>query len=104
NPANWQLATPCTDDEEDYCVSFPKPIGRDVRWKAKLCSNADRTTTPTIAGVGVSFDYTAATEHYRAGVVVEDGISYVGAFRQPGDRGHFYATNAALDQTYWDFA
>src|SRR5205085_1105992 len=51
-----------------------------------------------------TFDYTPAAEHYRAGVVVDDGVAYVGAFRQPGDRGHFYALNAALDTTYWDAA
>ena len=104
NPPNWQVAAPCIDDASDYCVSFPKPVGRDVRWKAELCSNGARTATPTIDVMEVSFDYTEADEHYRAGVVVDDGVAYVGAFRQPGSRGHFYALNAGLGTTYWDFA
>lgn len=103
-PANWQLASPCPDDASAYCVSFSKPVGRDVRWKATMCSNSTRTLSPRIASVDLRFDYTVAEEHYRAGVVVDDGISYVGAFRQPGNRGHFYATNAGLSETYWDFA
>ncbi|MCP4449606.1 MAG: hypothetical protein GY811_30390 [Myxococcales bacterium] len=103
-PENWQLASPCVDNNTEYCVSFPKPVGRQVRWKAELCSNASKTATPTIAGMRITYDYTEAEEHYRAGLVVDDGVAYVGAFRQPGNRGHFYATNAALGQTYWDFA
>ncbi len=103
-PANWQLASACVDDANDYCVSFPRPAGRDVRWKATLCTDASKTQTPLLKGVGVSFDYTEATEHYRAGVVVDDGVAYVGAFRQPGDRGHMYGVSAELGETYWDFA
>ncbi len=103
-PANWQLANPCLDDASDYCVSFPKPVGREVRWKAVLCSNGAKTETPSIPTMGITFDYTKSEVHYRAGVVVDDGVAYVGAFRQPGNRGHFYATNAALNETYWDFA
>ncbi len=104
NPVNWQLATPCIDDPTEYCVSFPKPVGREVRWKAEMCSDGSKTQTPRISGMDVTFDYTEATEHYRAGVVVDDGVAYVGAFRQPGERGHFYALSASLGQTYWDFA
>ncbi len=104
-PANWQAASPCTDDPTQFCVSFPKPIGREVRWKAEMCSNpSNNTRTPTITGIEIKFDYTPAQEHYRSGVVVHDGVAYVGAFRQPGHRGHFYATNAGLTQTYWDAA
>lgn len=103
-PANWQLASPCVDDATEYCVSFPKPVGRDVRWKAEMCSNAAHTATPTISGMEVTYDYTQAEEHYRAGVVVDDGVAYVGAFRQPGSSGHFYALSGGLGQTYWDLA
>ncbi len=103
-PANWFEASPCVDDASAYCVSFPRPVGRAVRWKAELCSNSFRTRTPSVSGVEIGFDYTVAKEHYRAGVVVSDGVAYVGAFRQPGARGHFYATNAGLTETYWDLA
>lgn len=105
DPPNWQEAAPCPDDAGSYCVSFPQPSGRSVRWKANLCSNApDHDRTPSISGVEIAFDYTPAKEHYRAGVVVDNGVAYLGAFSQPGDRGHFYAANAGLTHTYWDAA
>jgi len=103
-PANWQPASACVDDATEYCVSFPKPVGREVRWKAEMCSDSSHTVTPSISAMEIAFDYTEAQEHYRAGVVVDDGVAYVGAFRQPGNRGHFYALAAGLGQTYWDFA
>jgi hypothetical protein len=103
-PANWVQATDCGDGTGDFCAGFPRATGRDVRWKASLCSSTDQSQTPTVASAEVRFDYTTAREHYRAGVVTVDGVAYVGAFRQPGDRGHFYAISAALDRTYWDVA
>jgi hypothetical protein len=102
DPAAWQLASPCVDHASDYCVSFPSAAGRSVRWKATMCSNAAHTVTPSIAEVAISYDYTPSEEHFRGGVVVDNGVAYVGAFRQPGDRGHLYATNAGLTRTYWD--
>jgi hypothetical protein len=103
-PPNWQLASACPDNAAERCATFPKPVGRTVRWKAVMCSNSTRNQTPTITTIGIKFDYTPAKEHYRAGVIVSDGVSYVGAFRQPGERGHFYAINAGLSTKYWDFA
>lgn len=102
DPANWQLASACADDPDDYCVSFPTTTGRSIRWKATMCSNELRSQTPTLSDVTINFDYTPAKEHFRGGVVVDDGVAYVGAFKQPGDRGHFYAANAGLTQIYWD--
>lgn len=102
DPANWQPASPCADDPTQYCVAFPKPTGRAVRWRAEMCTNTAGTATPTISQVKVKFDYTLAAKHYRAGVVVSQGVAYVGGFEQPGDEGHFFATNANLDKTYWD--
>ncbi|MBP6629502.1 MAG: VCBS repeat-containing protein [Kofleriaceae bacterium] len=101
-PANWQLAALCPSSSTDYCVTFPKPTGRDVRWKAVMCSNAAHTVTPTITATQAVLQYVVAAQHHRAGVVVDDGVAYIGAFRQPGERGHFYASNASLTQTYWD--
>lgn len=103
-PPNWVQASLCTGSATDYCVSFPKPIGRSVRWKAVMCSNSTHTATPTLTSMNAKFDYTEAKEHYRAGVVVNDGIAYVGAFHQPGDRGKFYGINAGLSTVYWDAA
>jgi hypothetical protein len=103
-PANWVEATDCGDGTGDFCAGFPRATGRDVRWKTSMCSSADHTQTPTLTSAEVRFDYTTAREHYRAGVVTVDGVAYVGAFQQPGDRGHFYAISAALDRTYWDLA
>ncbi len=101
-PEDWQLASPCVDDPNDLCVSFPSPVGRDVRWKAVLCSNATHTQTPNIDGIAMKFDYKEAQVHYRAGVVVHDGVTYAGGFSQPGHRGFFYAVNAGLGETYWE--
>ena len=102
-PPNWQQANPCVDNLSDYCVSFAKPVGRTVRWKAVLCSNEPtRTSTPTISNVAVTYDFAVAAEHYRSGVIVNDGVAYAGGFRQPGYRGRFHATNAGLDTKYWE--
>jgi type IV pilus assembly protein PilY1 len=103
-PPNWVQATDCGDGTGDLCATFPKSSGRDVRWKAYMCSGNNKTTSPTISGMTAKFQYTEATEHYRGGTTVNDGIAYLGAFRQPGDRGKFYAINAGLSQTYWEAA
>ncbi len=104
DPPNWILAADCGDGSGDLCASFPKPVGREVRWKAEMCSNSSNTRTPELRSVGMTFDYTRAIEHFRAGAIVNDGVAYLGGFRQPGDRGRFYAVSAALDTTYWDAA
>jgi FG-GAP-like repeat len=104
DPPNWVLATACPGSSTDLCVSFPRPVGREIRWKAVLCSNATQTSTPVLRNIAAKFDYQRAREHYRAGVIVNDGISYVGGFHQPGSRGHLYAIDAALTTTYWDGA
>jgi len=104
DPANWQPANPCVSDNTKLCVAFTKPTGRTVRWRAELCTNTLHTLTPQISEVKVKFDYTVAAKHYRAGVVVNHGVAYVGGFEQPGDNGHFYAINAGLDTPYWDAA
>src|SRR5690606_31407681 len=97
DPPNWQLASACADDPSKLCVSFPKPIGRSLRWKATMCANAARTLTPRISAMTVEYDYTVAEAHFRAGAVTQDDVTYVGAFKQPGDRGHLYALATDLD-------
>ncbi len=113
DPPVWVEATEaaCGDASGDLCANFDRPVGREVRWKATMCSNAFNTTTPEITGIDVQFGYTKASVHYRSGVVVYDGISYSGGFRQPGDRGHLFATNlgnataeAGTGTVYWDAA
>ncbi len=103
-PASWVAATPCPGSATDLCASFPRPVGRSVRWKATLCSNAAHTRSPELSSVITTFDYTVATEHFRGGAVIHDGVAYLGGFTQPGDRGHLYAINAGLTHTYWDAA
>ncbi len=103
-PENWVLATPCPDASGDLCASFPRPVGRTVRWKVEMCSNSTHTRTPVLSDLSATFDYTRAREHFRAGVIVNDGVAYLGGFRQPGDRGHLFAVNAGLSNTYWDAA
>jgi hypothetical protein len=112
-PPNWQVANPCADDPGptsgpattqpgDYCAAFPKATGRTIRWKAVMCSNPARTASPKITNMEIAFDYTESEEHIRGGVVVNDGVAYVGTFQQPGEKGHLYAANAALTTQYWD--
>jgi FG-GAP-like repeat len=101
-PPNWVQASLCTGSLTDYCAAFPKAVGRSVRWKATMCSPATHTSTPKITGMSAKVDYTVANDHYRSGIVVSDGIGYVGAFRQPGDRGRLYAINAGLSTVLWE--
>jgi hypothetical protein len=103
-PPNWVQASLCPLSTTDYCAAFPKAVGRSVRWKALMCSNSTHTSTPRLTSMSAKFDYTVAKEHYRSGVVVSDGVAYVGAFNQPGDRGRFYAINAGLTTILWDAA
>ncbi|RMH42613.1 MAG: hypothetical protein D6689_07670 [Deltaproteobacteria bacterium] len=113
DPPVWIEATQaaCGDGSGDVCANFDKPVGRAIRWKAVMCSNDFHTTTPELKGLTIKFDYAEAKVHYRAGVVVHDGVAYSGGFRQPGDRGHLFATNlgnaTGTSQTgtvYWDAA
>ncbi|HVV87689.1 MAG TPA: FG-GAP-like repeat-containing protein [Kofleriaceae bacterium] len=102
DPASWVQATPCPGSATDLCASFPRPVGRTVRWKADMCSSSNHTQTPTLTSVSATYDYTVAAEHFRGGAVINDGVVYLGGFQQPGDRGHLYAINAGLSHTYWD--
>ncbi len=102
DPAVWTQASLCSGSTVDYCVSFPRAASRIIRWKAIMCSNGARTLSPTLTSISAKFDYTAAREHYRAGTIVSDGVTYLGAFSQPGDRGRFYAIDAGLSQVYWE--
>ena len=104
DPPNWVQASLCPSSSSDYCAAFPKAVGRSVRWKAVMCSNATHTSTPKLTSMTAKFDYTVAKEHYRSGIVVSDGVGYVGAFHQPGDRGRFYAIDAGLSTVLWDGA
>lgn len=101
-PPNWVQASLCPSSLTDYCAAFPKAVGRSVRWKAAMCSNLLHTSTPKLLGMSAKFDYTVAKDHYRSGIVVSDGIGYVGAFDQPGDRGKLYAINAGLSTVLWE--
>ncbi len=113
-PANWIPATSClTAPTTDWCVTFPTVTGRAVRWRAVMDSNtadgagvctSTGSNTPSISSVNAQYVYTPSGQHYRAGVVVNDGITYTGSFTQPGERGHLYAINAGLSTTYWDAA
>lgn len=104
NSRTWIRAQDCADDPNDKCVAFPHTAGRELRWRAVMCSSPDQLQTPAISGVSIKFDYIEAAEHIRSGVVIYDGVAYSGSFTQPGDRGHFYAINTGFSQTYWDFA
>ncbi len=103
-PENWVPAVDCGDGTGDLCAVFPRPVGTDVRWRAYMCSSIDRLNSPNITGIELRYDYTTATEHLRSGVIIYDGVAYVGTFTQPGDRGQYYAINAGFSQTYWEFS
>lgn len=102
-PPNWVEAVDCGDGSGDVCANFPRPVGREVRWKAEMCSPADRLQSPTISNIQLKFDYTESSQFLRSGVVISDGVTYMGTFSQPGDRGKFYALNTGLDTVYWEF-
>ncbi len=104
DPANWQQASLCPGSSTDYCVNFPKPVGRTLRWKTRMCSNAARTVTPTIAGMKLKFTYEKVELHFRAGAVSDTGAVYVGAFRQPGERGDLFGMSTSLNTTYFNLA
>ena len=119
-PSNWQLA--CTQTSSGFtpalvggkcCATFPNITGRAIQWQARFDSNttdgagvctATGTESPTITSVTASYTYTPASQHYQAGVVISDGVSYVGSFTQPGNRGHLYALAAGDGATYYDVA
>ena len=102
DPPNWVQASLCAGSTTDYCAAFPKAVGRSVRWKAVMCSDSNHSSTPTLTSISAKFDYTVARDHYQSGVVVSDGVAYVGAFDQPGDRGRLYAVNAGLSAVLWE--
>jgi type IV pilus assembly protein PilY1 len=119
DPANYVLA--CTQTASSYspnpcCVSFTNVTGKTITWKAVIDTNnsddassdpcsATGSSSPSLIGVAADYTYNNADQHFRAGVVVSDGIAYTGSFRQPGNRGHFYALAAGLDGTqYYDAA
>ena len=103
-PANFIPANDCGDHTGDLCATFNKPVGTTVQWEANMCSNAANTSTPSITAMTAKFNYTQAQQHFEAGVIEHEGIAYVGDFREPGDRGDFYAVNANLNSTYWNAA
>lgn len=121
SPANYQLACVQTGSSTfnppltggQCCVTFPNNTGRTITWKAVLDSNtsdgegvcsAIGTESPTIAGITANYTYTAASQHYKAGVVISDGVTYVGSYTQPGNRGHLYALAAGDGTEYFDVA
>ena len=120
SPASYQLA--CTQTSTGFtpaltngqcCVSFASSTGRTLTWKALLDSNtsdglnvcsAIGTTSPTLTSVVANYTYTAVGQHYKAGVVINDGVSYVGSFTQPGNRGHMYGLADGDGTKYFDAA
>ncbi|MGE0549015.1 MAG: hypothetical protein AB7R00_18230 [Kofleriaceae bacterium] len=118
DPANYVYAckqTSAGTTPASCCVSFPNITGKTIRWKAEVDSNSSDdatgnpcsavgTDSPSLSAVSANYTYNEAAQHYRAGVVVSDGVSYVGSFRQPGNRGHFYGLAAGDGTTYYDAA
>ncbi|WP_428261891.1 FG-GAP-like repeat-containing protein [Haliangium sp.] len=90
----------------EQCARFPHTRGRELRWKARMCTAA-AASTPALFAVSVRFDYVEDSEHYLSGISVFDGVAYFGGFTQPGDVGQLYALSADLNPTadpafdYW---
>ncbi len=104
---SWHPALACVDDPTKYCAALTTTNGSKIRWRATLCSNTNapaNTHTPTISGVTTSYTYVTATNHFRAGPIAKDGLIYVGAFRMPGNSGHFFAMSDETGGTVWDAA
>lgn len=120
SPASYQLA--CTQTSTGFtpaltngqcCVSFASATGRTLTWKALLDSNTTDGTnvctsigsqSPTLNSVVANYTYTAVGQRYKAGVVINDGVSYIGSFTQPGNRGHMYALADGDGTKYFDVA
>ena len=102
---SWHPATACADNANQLCSTFGTTVGKQIRWRANLCSNTintPHTKTPVITSVATTYTYVTAQNHFRAGPIAQDGIVYVGAFREPGDWGHVYAMSDSTGTTQWD--
>lgn len=102
----WVAATTCTTPvgTTDVCATFSTSSGKQIRWRAVMCSNATHTQTPTISSVSTSFAYVTAQNHFRSGPIAKGGIIYQGAYREPGAAGHFFAIDDASGSILWDTA
>lgn len=115
----WNLA--CTQESSGYtpalvggqcCVTFTNITNRAIQWKAELDSNTadgigapsgcgtSGAVAPTIANIATNYTYSDADVHYKAGVIVSDGVVYVGSFTQPGNRGKLAYVSADFGSTY----
>lgn len=100
----WVQFYQCPDNASELCVAFPKASGTRLRVKIEICRNPSFAFfTPTVTNFNLTYDYVQAKQHTRSGVVISDGVAYVGTFSQPGDRGHFFAIDTGLSTTFWDF-
>ena len=102
DPPNWTETSPCIGASDQHCVSFDEPTGNELQYKAVLCSDDSGNRTPTLQGAELRYDYQVASVHYRAGIVVRDGVAYAAGFSHPGSRGRLFALDAALTTTFWD--
>jgi hypothetical protein len=100
--ATYHPATPCTDDTTAYCVTFDTTAGAKLHWRATYQANANQDNGPSVSKVDVTYQYVAASNHFRASPVERDGVIYAGAFSEPGDGGHLYAINDSDGVTLWD--
>ncbi len=103
SPPQWVEAHPCPERPWERCAKFSSNVERDLRWKVEICKPSQNPPSPILKRMWVGFDYTYASEHYRSGVVVNDGIVYVAGYELPGGRGKFYALNGQLTERYWEF-
>jgi hypothetical protein len=105
DPPKWVPAKLCptpAGNTSEWCVTFPKPVGKKLRWKVHMCSNANRTASTTITNMSLNFTYEQGDTHFRAGAVADNHVVYVGAFSLPGEFGHLFGMPASLGPSYFD--
>lgn len=88
--------------EMDSSVTNADLLGLGVGVGAPNGCNVSGTVAPSISNVVANYTYTTSANHYKAGVITSDGVTYVGSYTQPGNRGHFIAVSADFNTPYWD--
>lgn len=102
--STWVPAVACdVDGVTMQCVNFTTTMGNSVRWRATLNAPAGAAATPIVTSLDVGFSYVKGENQFLAGPIARDGLIYVGASRQPGSVGAFFAIfDDATGATAWE--
>ena len=98
--SSWHAAQACPDDASKFCVAFSNSVGKEIKWRAKMCAPAPHySVSPKLTEMELSYTYVTAANHFRAGPIATEGVIYVGAFREPGKAGEFFALDDSASGT-----